>query len=151
MPTANISIKKIYRNAPDPSRKGPAINIVAQDGTKYSDFNGEFTSDSITDGSTVSFEFKQNGTYNNVAGVVQLLTPGLPATNTSGVTAPAGAPASTAGPAVQGEPDSQFRSVPQLLKGDAMAHAATLCARADSDTSFVIEQAKIIYAWYLED
>ena len=146
MPTANISIKKIYRND-----KPPMVNLLAEDGAKYSDYDGKNVPLSITEGSTVSFEFKQNGQWNNVAGPVQLLTPGLPAANTSGVTAPAGAPASTAGPAVQGKPDSQFRSVPQLLKGDAMAHAATLCARADSDTSFVIEQAKIIYAWYLED
>ena len=139
MPTANISIKKIYRND-----KPPMVNLLAEDGAKYSDYEGKNVPHSITEGSTVSFEFKQNGQWNNVAGPVQLLAPGLPAANTGGVTAPAGAPAPAAGP--------DARSL-HIMRQNAMGHAVNFVNKqlACASPEDAIGTAKKFVAWYLED
>jgi N-acetylmuramoyl-L-alanine amidase CwlA len=134
--TVTGTIKTRYNND-----RNPKVNLVMDDGGKYSDYSGDNVPAEAVAGATVTFAMKTNGQYKNVAGKVQVVS------------------ASTQAPQAQSQPQGQPQGAPQgvdtrqvmIMRQNAMGHAVQFCNKTHPDGYTVedaIAEAEKMLAWY---
>ena len=122
--TKTGTVEKVYHN-----ERFPKVNLVI-DGAKFSDYDGKNIGQDVTEGATVSFPYKQNGQYSNIAGKVT-------------VTSPGSAPAP---PVAPGQVDK--RQI-MIMRQNALGHAIQFCNKTYPD-GYEYSQAMVIAAEFVE-
>lgn len=127
--TVTGTIKTRYNND-----RNPKVNLVMDDGGKYSDYSGDNVPAEAVAGATVTFAMKTNGQYQNVAGKVQV------------VSASAQAPA--AAPQAPGAVDTRQL---MIMRQNSMGHAVNFCNKTKPD-GYTVEEAiavaETMLTWY---
>ena len=121
----------------------PAVNLVMDCGTRFSDYSGDNVPAEAQNGATVSFPYKVNGQYNNIAGKVTVVAPSAQAQ-----------PAPTAPPPAQQQqaPAGQVdKRQLMIMRQNAMGHAVNYCNKI-KDGGYTPEEAITVaeqmLAWY---
>tara|TARA_B110000285_G_scaffold182801_1_gene206704 strand:- start:196 stop:666 length:471 start_codon:yes stop_codon:yes gene_type:complete len=128
--TVTGTIKTRYNND-----RNPKVNLVMDDGGKYSDYSGDNVPAEAVAGATVTFAMKTNGQYQNVAGKVQVVS--------------ASAQAPQAQP--QGAPQGVDTRQVMIMRQNAMGHAVQYCNKTKPD-GYEVDDAILVATklveWY---